>query len=213
MRTLLPPLLSLFFFITACSTKSDQIFNGKNLSQWEFVLEDSSVPSDKVFSVINNMIHIKGEPLGYMYTKKQYQNYNLELEYRWEGEATNSGVFLIIEEPKSPFPKGIECQLMYQNAGDFVLLGGSDMEEYQLPDGVTERPQFPVVEKNSSSSEKPVGEWNKVDISVYEGVIDVFINGVHQNTGTSVAKIGHIGLQSEGGEIYFRNIVLNEIDI
>ncbi len=151
-------------------------------------------------------------PLGYMYTKKKYQNYNLELEYRWEGEATNSGVFMIIEETKNPFPKGLECQLMDQKAGDFVLLGGSDLAEFELPEGETERPDFPVVQKNTQSNEKPAGEWNKVEISVVDGVIDIFINGVHQNTGTSPAKVGHIGLQSEGGGIFFRNIKLIEVE-
>lgn len=188
------------------------MFNGENLSNWNFVLEDSGVPVDEVFMVRNGEIYIKGNPLGYMYTKEVYHNYNLELEYKWDGDATNSGVFLIIEDAKNPFPKGIECQLMDQKAGDFVLLGGSDMDEYQLPEGVIERPEFPVIEKNTQSSENPIDEWNRVEISVYDGVIDVYINDVHQNTATSTATVGHIGLQSEGGGIYFRNITLAEIE-
>ncbi len=203
--------IGLFFFMSCASNDKATIFNGKNLSNWDFVLEDNSVSPADVFKVVDGAIYIKGEPLGYMFTKSQYENYNLSLEYKWEGEASNSGVFLIIEEALNPFPKCIECQLMDQKAGDFVLLAGSDMEEYKMPEGVVERPQFPVVEKNADSSEKPAGEWNKLDISVYDGVIDVFVNGVHQNTGTSVAKVGHIGLQSEGGGIYFRNLNLNEI--
>lgn len=211
-KTIYPLFALMLFFAVGCTSKSTEVFNGKDLTNWNFVLEDTSVPGDDVFKVVNGEIYIKGEPLGYMHTKQQYKNYNLELEYRWEGEASNSGVFVIIEEAKNPFPKGIEAQLMDQKAGDFVLLGGSDMNEFQLADGETERPAFPVVPKNGASSEKPAGEWNKVEISVYDGVVDVFINDVHQNTGTSPATVGSVGLQSEGGGIFFRNLKLTEVE-
>lgn len=213
MRKTIFPLFALALLLFAsCTSKSNDIFNGKDLSNWAFVLEDTNVPATDVYKVVNGEIYIKGEPLGYMHTKQSYKNYNLELEYRWDGEATNSGVFVLIEEAKNPFPKGIECQLKDQKAGDFVLLGGSDMQEFVMPEGTTERPAFPVIEKNTSSNEKPVGEWNKVEISVYDGVVDVYINGVHQNTGTSLATEGFVGLQSEGGGIFFRNLKLTEVE-
>ena len=95
--------------------------------------------------------------------------------------------------------------------GDFVLLAGSDMKEYTLPEGVTERPKFPVIQKKQPSSENPAGEWNKVKITVQDGVVDVYVNDVHQNTGTGLVKEGNIGLQSEGKEILFRNLVLTKM--
>jgi len=116
----------------------------------------------------------------------------------------------LIEEPSNPFPKGIECQLKAGSAGDLVLLSGADLEEYILPEGVTERPKFPVIEKKEPSNEKRAGGWNKVKIDVMEGVISVYINDVLQNRATSKVKEGHIGLQSEGKEIQFRNVVLVE---
>jgi hypothetical protein len=146
-----------------------------------------------------------------MYTQQKYSDFMLELEYRWGGEASNSGVFFLIEEPSNPFPKGIECQLKADKAGDFVLLSGADLKEYVLPEGVTERPKFPVIEKRESSSEKPVGEWNKVKIRVKGGAIEIYINDVLQNSATSEVKEGHIGLQSEGKEIQFRNIILEKL--
>lgn len=205
---LLATAILLALFTLSCTQQSEKIFNGKDLNNWNFVVENNAVPADEVYSVKEGMIVVKGEPLGYMYTKKKYSNFTLELEYRWGNEASNSGVFFLIEEPTNPFPNGIECQLMAGKAGDLVLLGGSDLNEYTLPEGVTERPAFPVIDKKSTSSEKPIGEWNKVKITVKDGAFQVYINGTLQNSATSKVKEGHIGLQSEGGEILFRNLRL-----
>ncbi len=201
-------LLSLF--ITGCSQQEESIFNGKDLSNWNFVVENNAVPAEEVYLVENGIIRVMGEPLGYMYTQKKYRNYTLELEYRWANEASNSGVFVLIEEPKNPFPKGIECQLAAGKAGDFVLLGGSDLKEYVLPEGVTERPAFPVIAKQYPSNEKPAGEWNKVRVTVNDGVVEVYVNDLLQNRATSEVMEGHIGLQSEGKEIQFRNLIVRE---
>lgn len=209
-RTLLPILTLLVMLLAGCSGQQESLFNGKDLSNWNFVVQDNAVPADEVYLVEDGMIRIVGEPLGYMYTKETYRNFTLELEYRWAGEESNSGVFVLIEEPLNPFPNGIECQLAAGKAGDFVLLGGSDLNEYSLPEGVTERPAFPVIDKKHPSSELPAGEWNKVRVSVNEGVITVYINDVLQNSATSEVKEGHIGLQSEGKEIQFRNVVLRK---
>ncbi|MDR2027254.1 MAG: DUF1080 domain-containing protein [Prevotellaceae bacterium] len=188
--------------------KVEQLFNGKDLSNWNFVIDRNAGSADKVFSVRDSLIHIKGT-LGYMYTKKKYSNYALHVEWRWPAEATNSGIFVLIEEPKNPFPNGIECQLSAGNAGDLVLLGGSNLNEYKAP--AEGRPAFPVLKKANPSSEKPAGEWNNANIFVRDGVIDVIINGVHQNTATDKVKSGHIGLQSEGKDIQFKNITITDL--
>lgn len=209
MQTTKLSIIVLFALLAAgCTQKSGGIFNGKDLSNWNFVVDKNAVPGDQVFTLQDGVISIKGEPFGYMYTKEKYGDFTLELEYRWAGEASNSGVFFLIEDPANPFPKGVECQLKAGNAGDFVLLNGSDLNEYTLPEGVTERPAFPVMEKFQPSSEKATGEWNKVKVSVANGAITVYINDVLQNEATSKVKNGHIGLQSEGKAIQFRNLVL-----
>jgi len=207
--------LSVLMILLAFSTsayaqkKPIKLFNGKNLSNWNFVVENNSVPASEVYSVEKGVINIKGEPFGYMYTKEKYGDYLLHVEWRWNGEASNSGIFLLIEDPTNPFPNGIECQLQAGNAGDLVLLGGSNLNEFTLAPG-QERPKFPIVRKRNPSSEKPAGEWNTADISVKDGVINVYINGIHQNIGTNKVKKGHIGLQSEGKAVQFRNVTLTE---
>jgi hypothetical protein len=202
--------VALCFLVVSCG-QTEQLFNGKDLSNWKFVVDGDKVPAKDVYMVRDGFIHIQGMPFGYMYTEKKYKDYSLELEWRWIGEATNSGIFLMIAEvrPGNPFPNGIECQLRGGYAGDFVLLGGSDLIEYVAP--ASGRPNFPVIKKREPSNEKPLGEWNKAKIDVKDGKITVFINGVLQNQGTNRVKEGHIGLQSEGGPIQFKNLKLKNL--
>jgi hypothetical protein len=210
MKLLITSMMAVFFLVqTAAAQKPVKLFNGKNLSNWNFVVENNSVPANEVYSVQKGVITIKGQPLGYMYTKEKYGDYLLHVEWRWAEGESNSGIFLLIEDPKNPFPNGIECQLAAGKAGDFVLLGGSDLSEF-VPKPGEARPKFPVVQKKHNSTEKAAGEWNAADISVKDGVINVYINGTHQNTGTNRAKSGHIGLQSEGKAVQFRNVTLTK---
>ena len=199
------------FAMQSCGGQTENLFNGKDLSNWSFIVDGDKVAPTNVYSVKDDAILIQGDPFGYMYTKKKYSNYTLELEWSWVGEGTNSGIFVAIAEvqPGNPFPNGIECQLKDGLAGDFVLLGGSDMNEYVAPpEG---RPAFPVIKKRTDSNEKPIGEWNKAKIEVFDGKITVYINNVLQNQGTTKVKEGYIGLQSEGGPIKFRNVKLTNL--
>lgn len=187
-------------------TKTIELFNGSNLDGWGFVLKDLSVKPADVFSVKNGVIAIAGDPFGYMYTEKKFSDFHLHVEWRWPEEATNSGIFLFVQDEKKVWSNAIECQLRAGDAGSFVLLGGSDLAEFKLPAG-QERPAFPVVKKKEASSENPTGEWNNADITCKNGTITVYINGVFQNKGTnSLHKQGRIALQSEGKEIWFRNV-------
>lgn len=207
-KGILSAILPAILLITGCVQQPTAIFNGDDLTNWQFIVEENTVPGEEVYSVSDGIITVKGEPLGYMYTREKYRNYTLELEYRWVDEESNSGIFFLIEEPANPFPKGIECQLMAGKAGDLVLLNGADLNEYSLPEGVSERPAFPVITKKEPSNEQPAGDWNKVSITVNEGVISIRVNDLLQNSATSEVKEGHIGLQSEGKAIQFRNLVL-----
>ena len=148
---------SLFVFllltITGCTQKNEgAIFNGKDLSNWEFVVEDNAVPAEQVYQVEKGVIRVMGEPLGYMYTREKYRDFVLELEYRWADGESNSGVFVLIEEPMNPFPKGIECQLD-AGSGRLRATWGADMNEYVLLGRVTERPRFFMIDKQHPSNE------------------------------------------------------------
>ena len=194
------------------SQQTIDLFNGSNLEGWGFVLKDDSKQPEEVFTVQNGVIHVTGSPFGYMFTLEKYDNYRLHVEWRWSEEATNSGIFLYVKSDNNVWPNAIECQLHAGDAGDFVLLNGSDLAEFVTKEGES-RPAFPVIKKKSASSEMAVGEWNNADITCKNGNITIFINGVFQNEGTgSLHKTGHIALQSEGKDIQFRNVRLTPLN-
>jgi len=203
--------ISAHIFMPVNAQKTIDLFNGFNLDGWGFVLQDDSKKPEEVFKVQNGVIHIAGSPFGYMYTLNKFDNYRLHVEWRWPQEATNSGIFLYVQSDNKVWPNAVECQLATGNAGDFVLLNGSNLAEFVTKKGET-RPAFPVIKKNNASSEMAVGEWNNADITCEKGTITVFINGVFQNKGTkSLHKTGHVALQSEGKDIQFRNIRLTPL--
>jgi hypothetical protein len=181
------------------------LFNGKDLSNWVFKLKDASIDPASVFTIRNGVIHITGNPFGYMRTKDTYSDYNLHVEWRYPSEATNSGVFVHAQPPDSIWLKCVECQLQAGNAGDFVCMNGADMSER------TDKSKV-FVKKLASSSEKPTGEWNTMEIRCKSNTIEVVVNGVFQNKGTNVnLSKGSICLQSEGKDIEFRNVYLNKV--
>lgn len=202
--------MSVSFALHAANLKTVELFNGKNLDGWTPFVADGSNPAD-VFSADNGIICVKGKPFGYLRTDKKYSDFRLHVEWKYPTETVNSGIFLFVQSPDKIWPNAVECQLMKGRVGDFVLLGGSDVAEFEIPAG-KQRPQFPVVKRYGESNENPSGEWNNADIICIDGTITVFINGTLQNRATKAAnKSGYIALQSEGGEIHFRNVRLTPL--
>jgi len=188
----------------AGTTTNIQLFNGKNLSNWVFHLKDPAVDPSTVFTVRDGVVHIKGDPFGYMRTKDVYSEYTLHVEWRYPGEASNSGVFIHAQLPDTIWLKCFECQLKSGSAGDFVCMNGAKMNEMKN--------NSRVVAKMAASSEKPVGEWNSMEVICKSNTIEVIVNGTLQNKATGISDTkGHICLQSEGKDIEFRNVFLTQL--
>jgi hypothetical protein len=94
---------------------------------------------------------------------------------------------------------------MAGNAGDFICMGGTDMNEHIDKTNI-------VVKKSAESNEKPVGKWNIMEVICKGSTIEVYVNGLLQNkaSGVTLSK-GSICLQSEGKDIEFRNVFLTGI--
>lgn len=185
----------------AVAADTTWLWDGATFDGWKQVLADSTIPAEDVFQIRDSVIWFRGD-YGYLETVNDYSDYKLHVEWRWPDEPVNSGVFLHINGPGTPFPPCIECQLKHMEAGDFITIGGTTIAERTDPDNI-------VITKMKESSEKPAGKWNSYDIDVEGDSISIYVNSVLQNiaTRTSVTS-GKIGLQSEGSPIEFRSVYL-----
>jgi hypothetical protein len=139
-----------------------------------------------------------------MRTKDSYSEYKLHVEWRYPGEASNSGVFVHAQLPDTIWLKCIECQLKSGSAGDFVCMNGAKMNEIKN--------NSRVVTKMAPLSEKPIGEWNTMEVTCKSNTIEVYVNGTLQNKATGISETkGHICLQSEGKDIEFRNVYITKL--
>jgi hypothetical protein len=209
MKTILKSALLIALVAMSLSTatfgQKEKLFNGKNLKNWTFQLREPGVDPSTVFKVTDGVISVSGQPFGYMRTKKSYADYRLHVEWRYPVEASNSGVFVHGQLPDTIWLKCFECQLKSGSAGDFVLMNGSEMAEKKDKN-------MRIIPKKEASSEKPVGEWNTMEVTCLGNSIEVFVNGILQNKGTSVSpSSGFICLQSEGKTIEFRNVFLTKL--
>jgi hypothetical protein len=206
-------LIALALLLVAHPVAAEEIslFNGKNFEGWTYVLQDKDAKMEDVWSVVDGTIVCKGKPSGYLRTEKDYSDYVLTLEWRWgpQGERRNSGVLVHASTPNAigVWPKSIEAQLAADNAGDIWVIG----ETIEIPDAdkrVMGRRHLNLTD----GSEKPVGEWNKYEVTAKGDELILKVNGelVNHAKKCSATK-GAICLQSEGAEVHFRNIKLTTL--
>ena len=112
--------LTLALAAGSCSREPrTELFNGRDLAGWVCVTDPEGVGDARdAFSVQNGNIRIAGSPFGYMRTEETYDDYRLHVEWRWIGEATNSGIFQRVQAGDRLWPEAVECQLQAGRAGD-----------------------------------------------------------------------------------------------
>ena len=208
-RLIIPAILLILFI--SCKNRSVDLWNGKDFTGWHFVLQDSSITPADNWQVKDGVIHCYGKTNGYMRTEKSYENYELNVEWRWPEEPSNSGVLLNMQGPDKVWPNCLECQLQAGNAGDFILIGPGSI---RIQDSVhiNRDKAFVIIPKMHDSSEKPAGEWNRYRIINTPDSVICYVNGVLQNKGYNPSlKKGFILLQSEGAPIEFRNVEIKPL--
>ncbi len=117
------------------------LFNGKNLDGWYTYLnkQGRDKDPDQVFKVEKKQIHISGYEYGCITTNKEYEDYDLEVEFKWGDKthaprvtaARDNGVLIHSQGKDGAFSGNwmysIECQIIEGGTGDFLVVGdGSD---------------------------------------------------------------------------------------
>jgi len=189
---------------------------GKTLDAWDCYLADPGANVQDVWSVEDGVLICTGKPLGYLYTKKDYRDFVLRLQWRWpEGKKPgNGGILLRMTGENRIWPMSLEAQLNNGNAGDFWGLAGYPLTGPEERLNSSEHKQFGKLTnlKKTANLEKSPGEWNTYEITAVGDTVTLVINGEQVNRATGCfPDFGRICLTSEGSEIHFRNIVVTEI--
>lgn len=199
------------------------LFNGKDLKGWHADVPemDADKKARMPFIVRDGMLVSLGSPGGHLITDQKYDNYRLEIEYRFANKPGNCGVLVHASKPRmlyKMFPQSLEVQMQSGDAGDFWCIGEEvtvpDMEARRGPKanwGVTEGKERRI--KNlTDGTEKPLGEWNKMSIECRGSSVKVWVNDVVVNEGTDcTANKGQIAIQAEGSEVEFRKLWLTKL--
>lgn len=206
------------------------LFNGEDATGWTGFKKDSF---PKGWVVTDGTLMCKGSDRGeagavdggdIVYEKK-FSNFHLKLDWKIS-EGGNSGIFYLGKDTFDFIWKTAPEMQILDNAKhpDAMLGKDGNRQAGSLYDLIPANPQ----------NAKPAGEWNQVEIIVYQGTVVHKMNGetvleYHLWTPewnemvakskfpslnpdwANVAKEGLIGLQDHGNDVWFRNIKIREL--
>ena len=178
-----------------------ELFNGVDLSGWRLI-DPKQTNGFKVVDgiLVNDPVQYTGSHISYgnIRTINEFEDFNLKLEVSVP-EGSNSGVYL----------RGLyEVQVLDSY--------GRELDSHNM--GALYSRITP-----SMAAEKPAGEWQVLDITLYKRHVTVRLNGkeiisnkpVFGPTGGAISadvnKAGPIYLQGDHGKVKYRNIVLKPI--
>ena len=204
----------------------DSLFNGKDLSGWK------TPGGDHAWKVIDGVIDYEAKG-GNLTSEKSYGDYVLRIDWRFKrtaGQKYNAKLFdadgnVIGKKP-------------VKNADSGIFVRGSGKSQINLwcwPCGSGQLWAFhgskdPAIRKGAVpkvNADKPVGEWNEMEITMKGETVTVVLNGksvLDQSKMPGVGNKGPIVLQHHGGYnaknktwssasalIQFRNIKIKEL--
>jgi hypothetical protein len=191
------------------------LFDGSNLDQWRGFQRDD-VPSGWRIEE-GTLAFVPGTEGGDLITREQYDDFELELEWRIS-EGGNSGIFYRVSEDA-------EYSRTYQTGPEFQVLDNDGHS-----DGVTEAHRAGAnyaLHAPSRDVTRPVGEWNTVRIVADSAHVEHWLNGekiveyeqwsdewqrlVDESKfidmpGYGQYHRGHIALQDHGDRVWYRNV-------
>ena len=187
-----------------------------DLGGWVWVERNTSSTQpgkkiDDVWSIKDGLLVSKGKPIGYIRTEKSFgPNWVLTVEQRHVTKG-NGGILIGIAGDDKVWPHCIEVQGASGTIGDLWNQGHLKMTvdpSRKDPKDKTDRHILRI----GPNSEKPVGEWNTIEVTSDHSNLVVKVNGQIQNIATNVDDLsGHIGIQAEGAPMEFRKIEIREI--
>lgn len=235
------------FFLNACSSSKNST-SGKRLNTltsnerndgWQLLFDGETTNGwhtygktnvGQAWKVANGILYfdtsrINGRRVGGgdITTNNEYENFHLQLEWKI-APGGNSGIIFLVNEDtakyKATYATGVEMQIIDNNGHDDAkIIKHRAGDLYDLV-------------ASSIETVKPLDEWNRAEIKLNKGQLDLFLNGTNivsasmwddsweklvQNSkfktwaGFAKFKKGKIALQDHGDMVWFRNIKIKQL--
>ena len=195
----------------APDTEWEILFDGTGLDKWEYRPGGWHIEEG---------VLAWGENAGFIWTKKPYGDFVLELEFKL-ADKTNSGVFIRAGDKRKPVQTSLEIQILDSHGKETV--GKHDC-------GAIYDALAPAV-----NTVKAPGEWNRMSITARGSMVYVSLNGTpvvsadlerwkepgKNPDGTEnkfktplrdFPRKGYIGLQDHKHPVWYRNIRILPLD-
>jgi hypothetical protein len=246
-KTLLIYSALVFFFSAAAQTADQQIpegfvslFNGRNFAGWKVPEGDNGH-----WKVIDGVIDYDAESQGQgdksLWTDREFGNFVLRIDWRIkETPYVNPNVpYILPDGTHARDVHGKELKMSLPDSDSGIFLRGSG--KYQLniwcwPIGSGEMygirmdpkmpPEVRAAVTPRTQADKPVGEWNRFEITVRGNAVSVVLNGKSVISNAQIPDLparGGLALQHHGAKrdgkwtgppslIQFKNIFIRELD-
>lgn len=217
------------FLLQACATAPPEpssptftpLFNGVDLDGWR--VDDTVAEHWRIVDGELEFDGVKGD----LWTTSSYENVELRLEWRWEGESQGPRQRPIIEADGSYRldADGRQVTVLIEERDSGIYLRGNSKSQVNLwewPAGSGEvygyrtDGNMPATTRAAATplvrADRPVGEWNRLRIRLIGETLDVWLNDQHVIAACElpgVPESGPIGLQAHGSGIRFRDLLLH----
>jgi len=198
------------------------LFDGKSTSGWKTFSTDNP---GAVWKVSNGELYLDKsvkEGRGDLITEKEYQDYELSLEWKIDACGNSGIIFNVVEDTKykATYLTGPEMQVLDNTCHpDAKIIKHRAGDLYDLI-------------SSSKETVKPAGEWNHAQIISKNGKMEFWLNGTKavefimhtpqwdEMVANSKFKTmpdfgkalkGHIALQDHGDQVWFGNIKIKEL--
>ena len=237
-------LLLAVIFLVACSNEkkaeeTEEPVNGNSSNEWITLFDGNSLDAWRGFKmdhvpsgwrIANGELTSYGESIrdslnlehGDVITREQYENFELELEWKIS-KGSNSGIMYFVQETdssKHTYDTGPEMQIVDND------IYAEDLKNHYLAGDL-----YDLI-GCSEIAVKAVGEWNVVKIVANGSHVQQWLNGVmvveYDLNSDKMKNLieeskwkgypefgmftkGHIALQEHPGEVFYRNIRIRSL--
>ncbi len=207
------------------SSEWESLFDGETTANWHPYRADN----EKKWMVMSGALMSHGGS-GDLVTDKEYEDFELEFEFKIPPEANSGVIYKVIEDPENAtYYSGPEYQIV-DDANYPPFEDGGQM--VNLNDRQKTGANYDMQAPTDLKAVKPAGEWNQGRIKVEDNHVEHWLNGAKVvdyvygsdewkeqlakskfktwNYATPHAK-GKIAFQDHGDEVWFKNIRIREL--